>query len=208
MKNLIFILSITYFLGTFNMLQAQDSAEVLEEIPFDYISRNPIYDYDAKLISSTDTVPGFDTYENKLKISGTIFKSDGVTPAKDVILYICQADDNGEYILKHENDKRYVYNRGWVITDAEGQYTFYTYIPGSYSHSKELRKINPTIKEAGKSEYAMNSLIFEDDPFLTKGCRKKMDKKGMTNILTTLKKDNMYETTYNITLKEDGSDTQ
>jgi protocatechuate 3,4-dioxygenase beta subunit len=208
MKNLIFIFSIICLLGTCNLLQAQDAAMVLEEIPFDYYTRSPIYDYNADQLSSTDTIPGFETYETKLMLTGTVFKSDGVTPAKDVILYICQADEDGEYILKYENDKRYVYNRGWVITDAEGKYTFYTYIPGSYRHTRELRNINPIIKEAGKPEYAMNSLIFEDDPFLTKACRKKLDKKGLNNILTTLKKENMYLSTYNITLKEDGSVAQ
>ena len=140
--------------------------------------------------------------ENKLKITGNIFLSDGVTPAKDVILYIEQPNDNGEYDLKFENDKRYVNNRGWIKTDANGEYTFYTFIPGSYPHSKELRHIHPVVKEIGKPEYALNTLLFNDDPFLTKACRKRLNKKGINSILTTLKKEDMYVSNYNIILEK------
>ena len=188
MKKFIIVFSISCFFSSFVQLKAQDSANVLEEIPFDYMTRSPIYDYAEKNLNNTDTIPGFETLENKLKITGTIFLSDGVTPAKDVILYIEQPNDNGEYDLKFENDKRYVNNRGWIKTDANGEYTFYTFIPGSYPHSKELRHIHPVVKEIGKPEYALNTLLFNDDPFLTKACRKRLNKKGINSILTTLKK--------------------
>ncbi|HLV40565.1 hypothetical protein [Xanthomarina sp.] len=201
MKNLIVILSIAPFLYFSPTLNAQDSANVLEEIPFDYASRNPIYDFSEKHLSNTDTIPDFETMENKLKITGTVYLKDGITPAKDVILYINQANENGEYDLKFENDKRYVYHRAWIKTNVDGVYTFYTFIPGSYRHTRELRQIHPMVKEAGKPEYALNTLIFEDDPFLTKACRKKLNKKGINNILTTLKKEDMYVTNYNIILK-------
>ncbi|HLV14184.1 MAG TPA: hypothetical protein VKY41_03310 [Xanthomarina sp.] len=201
MKNLFITLSMVPFLYFSPTLKAQDSASVLEEVPFDYRSRSPIYDYYEKHLSNTDTIPDFETMENKLKITGTVYLNDGLTPAKDVILFINQPNEDGEYDLKFENDKRYVYHRGWVKTNADGAYTFYTFIPGSYRHSKELRRIHPIVKEAGKPEYTLNSLIFEDDPFLTKACRKKLKKKEINNILTTLKKGDMYVANYNIILE-------
>ncbi|TYA58998.1 dioxygenase family protein [Formosa maritima] len=201
MKKFIIIFSISSFFCSFVQLKAQDSDNVLEEIPFDFMSRSPIYDYSEKNLNNTDTIPGFDSQESKLKISGTIFQSDGVTPAKDVILYIDQPNQDGEYDLQFENDKRFVYNRGWIKTDANGHYTFYTFIPGSYRHTRELRQIHPIVKVAGKQEYNLNSFIFEDDPFLTKACRKKLKKKGINSILTTVKKEDMYVSTHNIVLK-------
>ncbi|MEO8934913.1 MAG: hypothetical protein ABI295_11460 [Xanthomarina sp.] len=201
MKNFIIILSIASFLNSSSTLKAQNSANILDEIPFNYESRSPLYDFYEKHLSNTDTIPDFDTMENKLKITGTIFQSNGITPAKDVILFISQPNENGEYDLKIENHKRYVCHRGWVKTEADGVYTFYTFIPGSYGHSRELRNINPIVKVAGKSEYALNTLIFEDDPYLTKLCRKRLKKKGINNILTTLKNEDMYVATYNIILK-------
>ncbi|MFL0352596.1 hypothetical protein [Xanthomarina sp. GH4-25] len=201
MKKVLFIFCISCFFSSNVELFAQDSADVLEEVPFDFMTRSPVYDYSEKDLSNVDTIPSFTTQENKLKITGTIFQSDGVTPAKDVILFIEQPNENGEYNLKFENEKRYVEHRGWIKTDANGHYTFYTFIPGSYRHSKELRHIHPIIKEAGKTEYKLNTLIFADDPFLTKACKKRLKKKGVTSILTTLKKDDMYVANYNIVLK-------
>ncbi|MCX7549586.1 hypothetical protein [Xanthomarina sp. F2636L] len=208
MRKLLFILIISCFFSSNMELLAQDSANVLEEIPFDYMTRSPIYDYSEKQLNNTDTIPSFQTQENKLKITGTIFQSDGVTPAKDVILFIEQPNEDGEYDLKFENDKRYVNHRAWIKTDANGHYTFYTFIPGSYRHSKELRHIHPIVKEAGKPEYKLNTLIFEDDPFLTKACRKRLNKKGFTSILTTLKKEDMYVSNYNIILPEALAETK
>ena len=201
MKKLFFISCLITVFGFSDSLKAQDSADVLEEIPFDYLTRSPLYDFTEKNLNAADTIPGFETTENKLKLSGTIFLSDGVTPAKDVILFIEQPNENGEYDLQFENNKRFVTHRAWVKTNEQGQYTFYTFIPGSYRHSKELRHIHPVVKETGKPEYKLNSLMFEDDPFLTKACRKKLKKKGIDSILTTLKKEDRYEANYNIVLK-------
>ncbi len=201
MKKLFFISCMITVFGFNGNLKAQDAADVLEEIPFDYMTRSPLYDFTEKNLNAADTIPGFETTENKLKLSGTIFLSDGVTPAKDVILFIEQPNENGEYDLQFENNKRFVTHRAWVKTNEQGQYTFYTFIPGSYRHSKELRHIHPVVKETGKPEYKLNSLMFEDDPFLTKACRKKLKKKGIDSILTTLKKEDRYEANYNIVLK-------
>ena len=187
----------------FHTLNAQDSASVLEEVPFDYMSRNPIYDYDAQTLSNTDTIPDFDSQVSKLKITGTIYQSDGVTPAKDVILYIWHQDEDGYYDMKNANDKRYVYHRGWVKTDADGKYTFYTFFPGSYPHSKEARHIHAAVKESGKDDYALNGFLFDDNPFLTKLCRKRLAKKGINNILITPKKGDLHVANHDIVLKAD-----
>lgn len=44
---------------------------------------------------STDTLPGFEMNEPKIKITGTVFQQDGKTPAENVILYIYHTDRNG-----------------------------------------------------------------------------------------------------------------
>ncbi|PNQ73170.1 hypothetical protein C1T31_08775 [Hanstruepera neustonica] len=203
MKNLIRLLVCMLVSLAFHTLNAQDSANVLEEVPFDYLTRNPIYDYDAEMLSNTDTIPDFESQESKLKITGTVYQSDGVTPAKDVILYIWHQDANGYYDMKTDNHKRYVNHRGWIKTDADGQYTFYTFFPGSYPHSKEKRHIHVEVKEAGKVDYALNGFLFEDDPFLSKICRKRLAKKGINNILSTPKKGDLHVANHDIILKAD-----
>lgn len=203
MKNLIRLLVCILVSLAFHTLNAQDSANVLEEVPFDYLTRNPIYDYNAETLSNTDTIPDFSSQESKLKITGTVYQSDGVTPAKDVILYIWHQDANGYYDMKTDNHKRYVNHRGWIKTDADGQYTFYTFFPGSYPHSKEKRHIHVEVKEAGKADYALNGFLFEDDPFLSKICRKRLAKKGINNILSTPKKGDLHVANHDIILKAD-----
>jgi protocatechuate 3,4-dioxygenase beta subunit len=201
MKKIKLFLACLFVSLAFHSLQAQDSANVVEEVPFDYLSRNPIYDYDITTLSNTDTIPDYNSQESKLKITGIIYKSDGITPANDVILFISHQNEEGYYDMKTANDKRYINHRGWIKTDADGKYTFYTFIPGSYPHSKEARHIHATIKEAGKTEYKLNGFLFDDDPFLSKTCRKRLAKKGVDNILTTLKKDNIYVANHDIVLK-------
>ena len=187
----------------FHTLNAQDAASnVLEEVPIDYMTRNPIYDYDAQALSNTATIPDYESKQSKLKITGTVYQSDGVTPAKDVILYIWHQDENGYFDMKTANDKRYVYHRGWIKTNADGQYTFYTFFPGSYPHSREKRHIHLEVKEVGKVDYALPGFLFDDDPFLSKTCRKRLAKKGIDNILSTPKKGDIHVANHDIVLKD------
>jgi protocatechuate 3,4-dioxygenase beta subunit len=202
MKKLIPFICLVCYFSLSQTVIAQDSAAVTEEVPFDYLNRSPIYDYDVNTLSNVDTIPSFESQNNKLKISGTIYQSDGITPANNIILFIWQQNEDGYFDMKIKDDKRYVYNRGWIKTDADGKYTFFTFVPGSYPHSREKRIIHAEVKEAGIPEYALNALLFNDDPFLTKACRKKLEKKGINNILTTLKKDDIYVASYDIVLPE------
>ncbi len=174
-----------------------------QEIPSDFLERSPIYDYSEAQLNNTDSIPDFETKKEKLMISGTIYQSDGVTPAKDVILYISQPDEDGDYELKSSNGKRYVHHRGWVKTDADGRYTFYTFVPGSFLHNRELKHIHPVIKEPGKPEYDMEAFLFDNDPFLSKSCRKRLAKKGIDNILKLEKKETMFVATKDIVLSQE-----
>ena len=203
MKNLMRFLVFVLISLVFHTLNAQDAASnVLEEVPIDYMTRNPIYDYDAQALSNTATIPDYESKQSKLKITGTVYQSDGVTPAKDVILYIWHQDENGYFDMKTANDKRYVYHRGWIKTNADGQYTFYTFFPGSYPHSREKRHIHLEVKEVGKVDYALPGFLFDDDPFLSKTCRKRLAKKGIDNILSTPKKGDIHVANHDIVLKD------
>lgn len=198
MKNLVFLLSIVFFLGNFYAMNAQESAE---ELPADYKKRHAIYDYSEKTLSNTDSIPDFASKPNPLKISGTVLLSDGITPAKDIILYINQADENGAYELKKQFKKRYVHHRGWIKTDADGHYTFYTFIPGKDRHSTALKRIHLSIKEPNKPEYSGNDFLFDNDPLLKNSCRKRLTKNGIDSILKPEKKGNMFVATKDIVLE-------
>lgn len=175
MKNLIIALCLICFYSAFNTTFAQES---------------PIYDRAEDQLTNTDTIPDFRSKINKLKLTGVIYQSDGVTPAKDVILFIEQPDEDGNFDLRRVGDQRYVFHRSWVKTDADGRYTFYTFIPGNDRRYNQMQQIFPIIKETSKEEVQLESLLFDDDPMLTKRCRKQLAKKGNTSrILSTKKED-------------------
>lgn len=175
MKNLIIAFCIVCFYSAINPVSAQES---------------PIYDRAETQLSNTDTIPDFRSKANKLKLTGIVYQSDGVTPAKDVIIYIEHADEDGDFDLRRTGEERYVFHRSWVKTDEDGKYTFYTFVPGNDRRYNQMSQIFPIIKENSKSEIQLASLLFNDDYLLTKRCRKRLAKKGETNrILTTKKED-------------------
>jgi protocatechuate 3,4-dioxygenase beta subunit len=171
----------------------------IESIP--YLDRHPIHDYTLDQIASIDSLPDFESKRQKLKITGTIYKSDGKTPASDVIMYLEQADEDGDFDLRKLNDKRYTYHRGWIKTNASGQYTFYTFMPGGDRRYNQLQQLFPTIKEGTKEFYNLESFLFDSDPLLTKSCRKKIAKKGdVTRILKPIKQGDLLVVEKNIVL--------
>lgn len=204
MKNLIALFCFTCFIGINTSLNAQDSSDPSDDNLSNFLERHPIYDYTSQL-TNVYTIPGFDSKSTKLKISGTIYESDGVTPAKDVILFIEQPDENGDFDLRKENDKRYVHNRGWIKTDADGQYTFYTYVPGGDRFYNQMQQLFPAIKEPSKEAYDIPTFLFDEDPLLTKRCRRRIEKKDdPTRILKlTKQEDGMFVTKRDIILSSD-----
>lgn len=198
MKNLITLFCFTCFISFCYTVSAQEPENALNS----YKKRSPVYDYSEKQLNNTDTIPGFDIKPDKLKISGTIYQSDGVTPASDVVLFVYQPDEDGNYEMKRDsNRKRYVYHRGWIKTDTDGHYTLYTFIPGKYWRSKELKQIHRIIKEPGKPEYEINSFFFNNDPLipdLTLACRAQ----AVRSMLRLEKEGDMYVATKDIVLNK------
>ena len=104
------------------------STVLAQDIAMNANSSNPFYDYTESALTNVGTMPDYDSKEDKLKITGTIYHSDGVTPAKDVILYIEQPNEDGSYEMVKEDSKRHVHHRTWIKTNENGQYTFYTFV--------------------------------------------------------------------------------
>lgn len=185
MRTLIVILYFTSILTSNNTVFAQDLAMKAD-------SSNPFYDYTESGLTNSATIPDYDSKEEKLKITGTIYLSDGVTPAKDIILYIEQPNEEGVYELVKEESKRYVHHRAWVKTNENGEYTFFTFVPGKRLSQGKLKHIHPVIKEPRKAEYDLPVYLFDNDPKLSKICRKRLKKQGINSILKLEKKENIF----------------
>lgn len=151
-----------------------------------------LYQYDPRTISNIDTLPEFLSQKEKIKVSGTIYQLDGKTPAANVIMYLYHTDENGLYDTRGTNENRYINHRGWVKTNADGRYTFYTFKPAAYPSNEYPCHIHPTIKEAGKTVYYIDDFNFADDPLLTREKREKLPLRGGSGIMEMRWEDDLW----------------
>ena len=154
-----------------------------------------IYESGKKVLTNVDTLPDFVKFDPKLKITGTVFRHDGKTPAPDVIIFIYHTNRKGIYEQKGNETgwgKRHGYVRGWVKTGADGKYTFYTFRPASYPDRQAPEHIHVTVKEPGVNEYWIDEYLFEDDPLLTAGERNNERRRGGSGIVKPEKSGSLY----------------
>jgi len=143
----------------------------------------------SSLISAAE--PG-----ESLIIRGNIFKSDGKTPAPDVILYVYQTDNKGLY-SKGKNQTRAIRHghiRGWVRSNSKGEYEIKTIRPASYPNSNSPQHIHPIIYEPNKGYYWIDEYMFENDPLLTTNEKSKVSYRGGSGIIKlTQDKDGVWQ---------------
>lgn len=147
-----------------------------------------VLDYGNRNLTWVDTLPDFQDAGPKLVVSGTIYKPDGRTPAKDVILYVYHTDQTGRCPRKG-NEKGWAaqhgYIRGWIKTNADGKYMFYTLKPGAYPDGGNPAHIHPVIKEPGIQGYWIDEFLFAGDPYLTEKIRSSQQGRGGKGIMKT-----------------------
>ncbi len=148
-----------------------------------------IYEWGDQELLPVDTLPDFGETGTPLKITGTIYEPDGVTPAEGVILYVYHTNQEGIYPTRGDETgwaRRHGYIRGWIKTGADGKYTFYTQRPGTYPSRADPAHIHATIKEPDVNEYYIDDYHFSDDPLLRQS--EQRDKpRGSSGILTLTK---------------------
>jgi len=154
-----------------------------------------IFEYGNKQLRAIDTLPAFETTNPKLKITGTVFQSDGKTPAENVIIYVYQTNREGLYVnLKNEQNwgRRHGSIRGWIRTGKDGKYTFYTFRPAAYPNGRESEHIHITVKEPNKNEYYIDEYVFNDDPLLTDAARGSLENRGGSGIVEPVLENNLW----------------
>src|SRR5947209_17044116 len=71
----------------------------------------------------------------RMEINGIIYQVDGKTPAPNVVLYVYHTDAKGYYSPSPDQTgiaRRHGHLRGWVKTNAGGEYKFTTIKPAPY----------------------------------------------------------------------------
>lgn len=154
-----------------------------------------IHEYGDKVLKPVDTLPQFGELPDPIKVTGTVYKLDGTTPADNVIIYVYHTDHKGVY-PKTSNSKgwesRHGYLRGWMKTGKDGKYTFYTSRPASYPNTTVAQHIHITVKEPNLNEYYIDSYHFTDDPNLPKNILNKTNPRGGYGVIQLYKEGNLY----------------
>ncbi len=151
----------------------------------------------------TDTLPDYHETGPKIVISGTIYQADAKTPAKDIVMYMYHTDQTGHYTNRNNESGmagRHGYIKGWLKTNATGQYKFYTLKPVAYPNRKAPAHIHPVIKEPGINEYYIDEFVFDEDPLLTASEKGKLEQRGGSGIVHLQFKNGLYEASRDIVL--------
>jgi protocatechuate 3,4-dioxygenase beta subunit len=144
-------------------------------------------EYGNRSLSAVDTIPGFDTESPMLEVYGTVYQSDGETPAANIVLYAYQTNRGGEYVPAEGAQgwgRRHGQHRGWIKTGPDGKYRFYTFRPGGYPGRDEPEHIHLTVLEPRFAPYYIDDVTFDDDPRLTTAKRAAQRKRGGNGITT------------------------
>ncbi len=137
-----------------------------------------------------DTLPDFNEAGPKLEISGAIYKSDGITPASEVVLYVYHTDQSGHYPKSGQETGRHGYIRGWLKSDDNGEYKFYTLKPAKYPTNDAPAHIHAIIKEPDKNEYWLDDYVFADDNLVNEDFKKIVQDRGGSGIISLTKNEN------------------
>ncbi len=153
-----------------------------------------VLEYGDEVLNSVDTLPLFEDNEPKIKVAGTVYLSDGETPSEGVILYLYHTNKEGIYPTRGNEEgwvRRHGYIRGWVKTDATGNYEFYTFRPGTYPSRTEAAHIHLTILEPDGKYYWVQSYLFAGDPLIRD--TSKPPRGGPGNVLQLVEKGQLLE---------------
>ncbi len=129
----------------------------------------------AKLESTARIAPPGEPGE-PMVIRGRVTTAAG-NPAAGIVVYGYQTNARGIYPTPNGFSgaaARHGRLRGWVITDANGEYRFDTIRPAPYPTRELPAHVHLHVIEPGRETYYIDDLMFEDDPLLTAEARRRL----------------------------------
>lgn len=108
------------------------------------------------------TVAGATEPGERLRLSGRVYRSDGQSPAAQVLIYLHQTHAGGRYEGGNGSvwARRHGRLRAWVRSDAEGRYQFDTIVPGIYPDLREPAHLHLVVQESGRAPYYLDDVVF------------------------------------------------
>lgn len=132
------------------------------------------------------TIGGQNEPGDKLIITGTLFKSDGVTPYPNVIFYAYHTDNSGHYSKKGDEkgfQKWHGHLHGWCKSDGDGMYEIHTIRPARYPDNSMPAHIHAAFKlPDGQMDY-INDFVFNDDSLVNEKYLSSLSNLGGTGVV-------------------------
>ncbi len=136
-----------------------------------------------------------------LRVSGTVYGSDGATALADVEVYVYHTDAEG-YYTPGTNDNSNPRIKATLRTDAAGRYEFRTIRPAPYPGGGVPAHIHFVVEGAGYPEQRRD-LHFEDDPYLSQRVRTRSREAGRFGSIKSVEKgeDGVSQVTFDLKLR-------
>lgn len=144
-------------------------------------------------LTSTAIIPPAGEPGERMVLTGRVTRPDGRTAAPGVVVYAYHTNTGGVYPTRGDEQgwaRRHGYLRGWVVTDARGDYRFETIRPGPYPGRTDPAHVHLIVKEPNRQEYWLDEVVFTDDPRVTPRYRASQGARGGSGIVTPVRDPN------------------
>lgn len=125
-----------------------------------------------------------------MRLVGTVFEADGVTPAEGVVIYAHHTNNEGLYINgtnETEWSRRHGQLRGWVRTGVDGSYAFDTIKPAVYPNGSEPAHVHLFVQERGRPPYYIDYVVFDGEFGVDADFRSRQELRGGSGITSLIR---------------------
>ena len=142
--------------------------------------------YERDPTSNRDRMGPADEPGEPLVLTGTVYRTDGRTPAGGVVIYAYSTNAEGVYgngTPETEWSDRHGNLRGWIVTGDDGTYRFDTIKPAPYPDQTFPAHIHLTVAEPGRPPYWIDDVVFKGEPFVDAAYVARMENRGGDGIV-------------------------
>jgi protocatechuate 3,4-dioxygenase beta subunit len=140
----------------------------------------------AEALASHSRIARDDEPGERMRIEGVVYRTDGATPAENVVIYAYHTDSGGRYSRgtpQTQASRRHGLLRGWVRTGPDGRYSFDTIKPGPYPGQTMPAHVHLTVLEPGRRPYWIDDIVFEGELGVTDEYRRQRENRGGNGIV-------------------------
>lgn len=141
---------------------------------------------DPSSLPSSLRLAGPDEPGERMRLTGRVLASDGVTAAPGVVIYAHHTNADGLYAngtAETTWSRRHGRLRGWVRSDAQGRYAFDTIKPAPYPDMTMAAHVHLFLQEPGRRAYYIDDVVFDGEFGVDAAYRARQELRGGSGIV-------------------------